>query len=324
MKIFSPLSIKLNNPYRLLAFSLATIALIIGLLTRIIACFQYITFDIGPAPDQIRDAFVYMDMWNGKFPTLGPGSSIGGYSLPPLYYYLVFPFTILGPNLEFQVFPNALFSFLSIILLIYFLYKILAKLGTSPEKNLIISGLGGLWYSTFFGEIFINNFQWNPGPIIFFLLLFLLLYDFQYSPQNSTYKSINHKISWILYGVTMSVLVSLHSTTLFIIPLVFFVSLVLFIYRKRNLKKDWFLPLFSIISSVIVLLPYWKGEIPSKFANTRKIINTIFNSSEESGNLIEKLFNSLTGYLQLGQQAYFVGYNYINIIISLLFLYLIH
>ncbi len=319
MKIFSLLSVKLKNPYGLLAFFLATSALVIGFLTRIIACFQYITYDIGPAPDQIRDAFIYMNMWEGKLPTLGPGSSIGGYSLPPLYYYLVFPFTILGANLEFQVLPNALFSFLSIILLTYFLYQILAKLGTSLENNLVLSALGGLWYSTFYGEIFINNFQWNPGPIIFFSLLFLLLYEFQYSSQNSTYKSLNHKIAWIVYGIVLAILVSLHSTTLFIMPVVFFVSLVMFIYKKRNIKKDWLLPLFSIISSLIVLFPYWQGEIPSKFANTKKIINTVLNSSGESGGLIEKLFSSLTAYLQLGQQAYFVSYASINIIISLIF-----
>lgn len=319
MKIPDLLLVKLRNPYSFLAFFLATSALLIGFLTRVFACFQYITFDIGPAPDQIRDAFVYMNMWQGKLPTLGPQSSIGGYGLPPLYYYLVFPFTIFGANPELQVFPNALFSFLSIILLIIFSYKILEKLGTTPENNLILSALGGLWYSTFYGEIFINNFEWNPGPIIFFFLLFLLLYDFQYSPKNLTFNNLTHKISWIIYGISLAILVSLHSTTLFIMPVVFFISVVMFIYKKRNIKRDWLLPLFSIISALIVLLPYWKGEFTTKFANTRKIISTVLNSSGESGGILEKLFSSLTAYLQLGQQAYFVSYSNFNIIISLIF-----
>jgi hypothetical protein len=301
----------------IIGYCLILTALLIGFFTRIVSCFRYITFDIGPAPDQVRDAFVYMKMWEGNFPTLGPVSSIGGYHLPPLYYYLVFPFTIFGPNPAFQVIPNALFSFLSVILLIYFLDQLLEKIEFS--QRLLLSSLGGLWYSTFYGEIFINTFEWNPGPIIFFFLFFVLLYKFQLNGKKSSLKII----SWIIYGVVLAILVSLHSTTMFIMPVLFTVSVIFFLDQRRKDKKEWLFPCLSVVSVLIALLPYWKGEISRNFDNTIKIINLVVNSSESSGNILTRLSRALLPYFELGQQSYFLGYSSINILISLIFLTLI-
>jgi hypothetical protein len=57
---------------RAIGFLLLAGALIVGLVTRVGAVFQYVTFDIGPDPDQIRDAFAVIEIWQGKFPKLGP------------------------------------------------------------------------------------------------------------------------------------------------------------------------------------------------------------------------------------------------------------
>ncbi|TRU80599.1 MAG: hypothetical protein EWV76_23065, partial [Microcystis novacekii Mn_MB_F_20050700_S1] len=51
--------------------------------------------------------------------------TIYGFVIPPLYGYLAFPLTIFGSTPEFQVLTNGLFSFLSIPLLIYFVYQLL-------------------------------------------------------------------------------------------------------------------------------------------------------------------------------------------------------
>ena len=111
-----------------LAYTLMLLATALSMLNRLINLFRYTTFDIGPDPDQVRDAFVYMAMQAGQFPTLGPGASIGGYSLPPLYYYLVFPATLIGPDPRLQVLPNAVLSFLTTPLLIYLVYRLLVRL----------------------------------------------------------------------------------------------------------------------------------------------------------------------------------------------------
>lgn len=152
---------------RSIGYVLIVLALAVAFVTRLFAVFQYVTFDIGPDPDQIRDAFLVMGIWNGEFPLLGPPASIGGHHIMPLYYYLFFPFTLLGTAPVFQALPNALFSFLSVPLFIYLIYQLLEKV--TPSFRLFLSGLAGFWYSLSFGDIFINNYQWNPSSIPFFL-----------------------------------------------------------------------------------------------------------------------------------------------------------
>ncbi|WP_234300745.1 hypothetical protein [Sphaerospermopsis aphanizomenoides] len=119
------------------------------------------SFDIGQDSDQVRDAFVVINMWKGDWPTLGSQvTTIVGYHILPLYYYLCFPFTIFGADPVFQALPNALFSFLSIPLFTYLVYLLLENV--EPQVRIFFSGLAGFWYSVLYGEIFISKMQWNP------------------------------------------------------------------------------------------------------------------------------------------------------------------
>ena len=304
------------NTAKFIGYALILLAIILGFLTRIIFVFKYTTFDIGSDPDQIRDAFVYMDMWQGKLPHLGPRASVGQYALPPLYYYLVFPFTILGADPAFQALANGVFSFSSILLLMYLVYKLLDNLDSS--KRLMLAGLAGLWYSTIFPEIFISNFNLNPGPIPFFLLSFALLYQYQLE-GNSPW--LTQALSWIIYGIFLAILVSLHSSTLFIMPVVFIVSSLWFIYRKRKEKNKWFFPLASVVSANVTLLLYWKIEFTRGFSNTKKILSLI-SSSSQSSTIIER-FKVILDYFELGQQAYFIGEPWYNLGLSMIFFLLV-
>lgn len=315
-----------SNKLQLIGYGLIILAIVIGLITRIIAVFQYITFDIGPDPDQIKDAFISMKIWQGDFPTLGPPSSIGGHHIPPLYYYIFFIFTLLGSDPVFQAFPNALFSFLSIPLLMYLIYQLLTKV--ELPTRIFLSGLAGIWYSVIYGVIFIVNFQWNPSSISLFLLMFILLYKWQMESKASLKVQA---ISWIFYGISVSILVSLHSATLFLMPLVFILSCLLFEYRnyKQNNKLILLLPVLAVISSIIALLPYWIGEIGRNFSNTKLILKTIFNSSNkssESGLLMklwEKITTLIVNYFQLAQHTYFFSTSWFYWLLSIIFLSLV-
>lgn len=287
------------------AYNLIGLAIAIGILTRIISLFQYTTFDIGPAPDQIRDAFVYMSMMEGDFPTLGQASSAGGYNLPPLYYYLVFPFVQLGANPALQVLPNGIFSFLAIPLFIVLVYELLENLPAS--KRLLLAGLAGFWYSLIFSEIFVSTFEWNPSPIPFFLFTFLLLYKRQLARKAPL--SIQ-AAQWVLYGIVLAILVSLHSTTLFVMPIVFVGSIIAFLVKNRKYPNQWFLPGLAIASSILALTPYWIGEISRKGSNTKKIIALILNQDEgaSSAGVFDRLSRIVFNYLELGQQTYFAKF----------------
>ena len=300
-----------NTFRRSSGYLLILVAVIFGFVSRVVSVFHYTTFDIGPDPDQVRDAFTYMKMWQGEWPLLGPSVSLGNYQLPPLYYYIVFPFTALGQNPAFQALANAAFSFLSIILLIYLVYLLLENI--EPSKRFFLSGLAGVWYSLLFPDIFISTFNWNPSPIPFFLIAFTLLYKYQLEGKYTFWQTI----SWFFYGIVLAILVSLHSSTLFIMPIIFLGSCLWFIYKKRQ----WYFPAVAVLSANLALFPYWKLEISRGFINTKKIINTVLGSGQSSeNNILTRLISMPLSYIELGQQAYFIGEDKLYLISSAFFL----
>ena len=282
---------------------LIVFAIAFGFISRLATVFRYNTFFYY---DQVRDANVYMRMWAGTFPTLGPSASVGGYSLPPLYYYLVFPFTVLGPNPVFQALPNALFSFLSIPLLIYCIYQLLEK--TERPKRIFLAGLAGFWYSHLFVDIFLGTFHWNPSPIPFFLLCFILLYQFQVeSKQPIAFQAV----LWVLSGIDLAILTSLHSTTLFIMPLVFVASCTYFIFKNYKQPQKWGLPALAVVAAAIALTPYWKGEVNRNWANTRGILAKIFRANAQANDysILQRIGRAIQSFFELGQQAYFLSFS---------------
>ncbi|MEM9903730.1 MAG: hypothetical protein AAF921_01725 [Cyanobacteria bacterium P01_D01_bin.44] len=310
-----------------MGYLLISLGILIGLSTRLLAVFQYVTFDIGPDPDQIRDAFAVMNMWRGDLPTLGPQvSTVGRHHILPLYYYLFFPFTLLGPNPIFQALPNALFSFLSIPLFIYLIYQLLERIEKS--KRIFLSGLGGFWYSLLYGDIFISNFQWNPSSIPFFIMVLTLLFKLQ---MQGNFSFAIQALLWTVYGAILAIIVSLHSSTLFVMPVVFAVTSSIFIYDAIKRKRKFLLvsfPFVSILSALITLTPYWIGEIGRNFNNTKAILRTIFETSRQSDeniliSIYTKISNLFLSYIMIAQQAYFWNTSWLYLIISITFLSLV-
>lgn len=308
---------------------LIIIAIIFGFFTRIVAVFQYVTFDIGPDPDQIRDAFMVMGIWDGEFPLLGPrayGLGLGGHYLLPLYYYLFFPFTIFGGDPVFQAFPNALFSFLSIPLFIFLVYKLLENIDNS--QRIFFIGLAGFWYSLLFGDIFISSFQWNPSSIPFFFFSFVLLYDLQMKNKFSWRMKC---FLWALNGIVLAILLSLHTSTLFVMPIVFIISIILYLFKIHKETREiklFLLPIVGCMSAFISLIPYWKIELATGFRNTKAILQTIRSGSGASdisliGYVSEKISNLVMNYVNILRQAYFWNSSTLYLLISIVFLGLV-
>lgn len=309
--------VKSIRPYKF-AVLLMALALIAGGVNYLVSALHYTTFDIGPAPDQIRDAFVYQGMVRGTFPSLGPGSSVGGYSLPPLYYFLAAPAALLGADPAFTVLPNALFSFASIPLFMGLIYTLLANV--SATRRFTLTGVAGLWYALLYPLIFISTFQWNPSPIPFFLFAFALLYRVQWKAQASLTVQV---ICWIAYGMVQSILVSLHSATMFVIPAIYLGSLVVYWVKHRKHPQKWGLPFTSLAAAIAILLPYWQGELGRGFANTKQVIRAIIGGSDggESPSLIGRLGRILWNYAELGWQSYFIGDTSFHKIIAVIFVF---
>jgi hypothetical protein len=313
---------KSMNKIRGMALILVILAIAFAFFTRIVSIFEYVTFDIGPDPDQITGGYLWMDMWKGNFPQLGPAGGGGkyGFVIPPLYFYLVFPLTIFGTAPEFQVLTNGVLSLLSIPLLIYFVYQLLENVET--DKRLLLSSLAGFWYSTIYADYFINNFSWAPSPIPFFMLVFALLYRSQVETRKSL---LYQAISWIVFGIIVAILVSLHTTTMLIIPVACVIASLWFVYRNRKNTRKCLLPFLSILSANLALIMYWNSEINQNFANTKGLVRALTEkgaSGEPSSNLFTRLFKVIWETIYLGNQVFFLNDNIsiLNTIISAVFL----
>jgi hypothetical protein len=198
----------------------------------------------------------------------------------------------------------------------FLIYQLLEKIEVS--KRLFLAALAGFWYSVLFGEIFINTYHWNPGPIPFFFIAFVLLFKWQLEAKLSGKVQV---VLWLLYGVVLAILASLHSTTLFVMPVVFVASSILFVVRNRRTPRKCLLPLLSLASATIALTPYWRGEIGRGWANTKGIITKITsaNSDTETRNIFERIGKAFSTFIELGQQTYFSGFTWWQSTLSIAF-----
>lgn len=279
---------------QIVAYACMAFAVLDGIVTRLVTVFSNGEF----RGDQVRDAYVYMDMWHGVLPTLGPLSSVGGYALPPLYYYLVFPFTLLGPNPVWQALPNAIFSFASIPLLMLVVYMMLKK--SHQSQRLLLSGIAGLWWSLSFSDMSLAIKEWNPSPIPCFLLLFILLANAVLEKRS---KQWHAALLWVAYGLVIAVLVSLHSSAWLIMPFVALIHCIATIVKTRQ----WYWPLLALLVATLALWPYWSGEIARGWTNTQLLFETLQAPSEQPHTLLDYLEHSVESYAQLGKVAYFPG-----------------
>ncbi|NES82154.1 MAG: hypothetical protein F6K10_12560 [Moorea sp. SIO2B7] len=298
-------------------------SLIFGFLIRLFVILHFADF----TGDQINDAYRTMGIWEGSLPTLGPGpaawSAVSGQGiyLPPLYYYLLFPFTAFTPDLSSQAIATSVFTLLSIPLFSFTVYKLLKNINN--DKRIFLSGLAGFWYSILFRNIVFstgNSIAGNPVPIIFFFLCFILLYTYQLEAKLSPFVEI---LCWIAYGLVLAVLASLHFSTLFVMPAIFIVSVVFYIYREPKNRKRWFLAGLAILAAILALTPYWIGEISRNWINTQGIISLIINSSSKQGHsvtFLQRINLMARGYLDLGKEVYFIGNSWKSIAISIPFL----
>lgn len=305
---------------RSVAWLLVMLSLIIGLMTRIGFLLHYVDFDY----DQIRDSYLYASMRNGTMPTLGPPISGDFFYLPPLYYYIVFPFTLLGYDPTLQALPNAILSFLTIPLLVFALYRLLAGL-SSDDLRLFWASVGGLWWSLMTTDIILATRDWNPSSAPFFMLAFIVIADLQ---LRKTVLDRNSVYSWAGIGVILAILISLHATTLYVMPVVFAITSVVFIIRSSSRLRAMLMLAVALSSMTVSLAPYWYGEIGSHWNNSQKMLHFTLNQAAGEtpavkSTSLEKIKKSLLSYAWLDGEGYFVGGNFVIRLAGILMLFFI-
>ncbi len=303
---------RIEKTFKILGAILLVLAILIGAYTRLYGVFAYNQF----RDDQSRDAFVYLEMSQGKWPTLGPASSVGGYSLSPIYYILNYLVSFGSLDPAWQAFPNSLFEFLSIPLFFYFLLLLLN--GLKSGRSWLIAGFATLWWSVFFNDMIFGGMEWNPSSIPFFMLAFVTIlksaitsisiFKDEYTLNPNFKFVLKPVLLWVLTGFITAILMALHSTTLLVIPVVLFLAIIYTVWKDRFYA-------FPVVSAWVAVLlahsTYFAGELGRNWHNTTTFIQLVLLKRGDNGSIpiphtaFQRVNRVLFNYLDLGDFGYF-------------------
>lgn len=270
---------------------------------------DYLTF-LG---DEGRDVLVVYGILHGHFTLLGPTSSVGGFFLGPVYYYMIAPFLWL---FQYDPVGPAVMVALFGVATVWLVYKV----GTEffcREVGYIASILFAISPLV----IDYSRSSWNPNVMPFFTILTLYLL-YKAVRMFSVSASGFHKLPFglfVLTGVMFGIMMQLHYLALFVGAIIIaYILLAGFgVWITRHKEKKSFHVLSSLAIQYMGVLigflggfsPYIAFEARHGFPNTRNILMFIFHSKDVSGGggnyfaIIGDVFFRLFGRLVTGFPA---------------------
>lgn len=216
--------------------------------------------------DQARDALITQAVARGEkpWPLLGAAMGNTDFKIGPAYYYFqIVSAKIFGQDPAVLAYPDLFFSILSIPLLYLFLKKCFNR-----NVSLILIGI----YAVSYFSVEYARFAWNPNPIPFFTLLFLLgMFEFLIAAEKVGWK-------WIIAaGLALGVGTQLHAILLILLPtMAFLVSLFIFIKNRKTWKK--ILAIFLV--AFLLNLPQITGEFQDDFSNTKLFFSSLGGTND--------------------------------------------
>lgn len=269
----------------------------LGAFLRLYKIKDYIVF-LG---DEGRDVLVVYNILHGHLTLLGPTSSVGGFFLGPIYYYMMAPFLWLSHY--DPVGPAIMVAILGLIT-IYLVYRFGREL---------FGEVGGLIASLLYAispiVIIYSHSSWNPNVFPFFTI----------SSLYSLYLGVARKKWWLfaLAGFFMGINLQVHYLATFVGAIMFAYVLV----ADFRPKLDWLIELIKryvlmFAGFLIGFSPFLAFEARHQFANSQNIIRFIFNSPDTGAGgqlltnirfVIERLFGGLL--ISFPEFSMFKNYN---------------
>ena len=244
--------------------------------------------------DQGQDLLA-VNRWldGGSIPTVGILTSIGGFHMPPLYYYLIAPFVLLFGNDPIS--PVYLFS-LSGLILIPLTYIFLLKFA-----GFNAAFLGSLLIAVSPHIIFISRGAYSPNLQIFcsVALLFSLLEFFK------TGKYFFIFLTYFFIGMGLQ----FHYTFLSNLSVV---TLLVLIFKREALFKPRFF-MTSVLGFFTPLIPFLIGQIFLDFSDLKNILIFLTHPSPQTGfifpdTLIDRLTFPFLIYFQTDQLPWILNF----------------
>lgn len=234
--------------------------------------------------DQARDAVVVEEMAKSHdFLIMGPYASGTEFHLGPGYYYLEYlSLVVFGNAPDSMAYPTLLFSILVIPLLYVFLRKIF-----SENVSLAFTAL----YAVSFHAVKYARFAWNPNPLPFFVLAFLLLL------AKMTEEKKVPKIIWpVLLGIVIGIGVQLHTFMIVIFPTLALAHFAYFILKKYPLKTSLAI---VILVAAFLNVPQFVQESRMDWKNTQAFIKgTGQKTGKHSMTIAERSVKAVECYSQ--------------------------
>ncbi len=220
-------------------------------------------------PDQARDVMVVKDFLNGKapLPLMGFRAASTNFDLGAMYYYFqIASGKLFGVAPNTMAYPDLFFNVLAIPLLYYFLKRYF-----KTDISLTLTAL----YAVSYYAIEFSRFAWNPNPMPFFVLLYLLsLWKFLTEKEKTRWR-------WIVgIGVAVGVGIQLHTILIFLLASVSLVAFIVLMKSNWRLWNRWLL-----IMGIVLLLNTNQiiSETHHRFSNTIRLFHLSAGSSESAG-----------------------------------------
>ncbi len=224
--------------------------------------------------DQGRDAIVLKRILiDHDLPFIGPITSVGGFYLGPLYYYLMTPFLWL---FKYNPVGPAIATAIIGVITTPVLYFVAKKMFSTTTAR---------WASFLFAIGFIpvseTRSAWNPNPMP--LASLGLIYGLYLVNQKKKPAGL------ILTSISLAVALQLHYMIVFLTPFLIW-QLILIIKNKKNY------PFFikSIIGFLILMLPLILFEIKNNFLNFKGLLS-FFNTNQYSSLSLIQVIKDVNG-----------------------------
>jgi len=224
--------------------------------------------------DQGRDVLVMKRMLvNHDLPFIGPITSVGGFYLGPLYYYLMAPFLWLFQyNPVGPAYATAFLGILTIPVLFFITQKIFSK----PTA---------FWTSLLYVFAFIpiseTRSAWNPNPMplaALGLLYGFYLANYQKKPQGL-----------ILASISLAVAFQLHYMIIFLAP--FILWQIILSFRQPKIRSQ-LLP--ALLVFLAIMSPLILFEIKNNFLNFKGLLEFLTKNEYPQLSLLQ-VFKDING-----------------------------
>lgn len=206
---------------------------------------------------------------------------------------MIYLFSFWSGEPSLQVLSNSIASFLTIPLFGFLIFRAFGQ----SKKSILVASVTSVAWAIFANDMFFGGFVWNPNSVNFFWMLLIVIYELILN------RVITKKYLapiWILQGIIFGLLISLHSSSLFVVPIIFLLNNLYVSYRLKSYQVFW-----SILGFAIVNISYIQAELASGFGNSSAIIDTVLNQAKEPHTLVEKLNHFFDPIFSLANNVYF-------------------